>query len=90
MELLRAARLTYELNERRDDLIRLFGETAYLERAMLAKERIREVMQLNHDENALSAAIAFCKALAERHPGTDVSTTQQVVLCAAADLVEGR
>ena len=90
MDLLRAARLTNELTERRADLIRLFGETAYLERATLAKERRREVMVLNHDDNALSAAIAFCKELASRHPGADVSTTQQVVLCAAADLVEGR
>ena len=30
MDLLRAARLTNELTERRADLIRLFGETAYL------------------------------------------------------------
>ena len=59
MDLLRAARLTNELTERRADLIRLFGEAAYLERATLAKERIREVMVLNHDDNALSAAIAF-------------------------------
>lgn len=90
MDLLRAAALTTQLCERRTDLIRLFGEATYQERTALAKARIREVMTLRHDDNALSAAIAFCKDLAARHPGADVSTAQQFVLCAAADLAEGR
>ena len=61
MDLLRAAALTTQLCERRTDLIRLFGEATYQERTALAKARIREVMALRHDDNALSAAIAFCK-----------------------------
>ena len=90
MDLLRAATLTKQLCDRRVELVRLFGEATYEERTTLAKARIREVMALRHDDNALSAAIAFCKDLAARHPGADVSTAQQFVLCAAADLAEGR
>lgn len=90
MSLIRAATLTADLVERRAQVLRLFGEATYLERTAQAKERIKEVMALRKDDNVISAAIAFCKDMAANHPGEDVSTAQQFVLCAAADLVEGR
>jgi hypothetical protein len=90
MSLERALTLSADLVERRADLIRLFGDARYLERTTLAKERIREVMALQKGDNPISAAIAYCKHLAAQHPSEDVSTTQQFVLCAAADLAEGK
>lgn len=56
----------------------------------MAKERIKEVMAQQNAPNPLSAAVAYCRHLAAKHPGEDVSTTQQFVLCAAADLAEGK
>ena len=88
--LIRAATLTAELAERRAQLLRLFGEAIYLERTTMAKERIRETMQILKIDNAISAAITYCKSMAAQHPGEDVSTIQQFVLCAAADMAEGR
>lgn len=88
ISLLQAAELTSSLLQRRVDLIRLFGEARYLERVTLAKARIAEVMAMRNDDNPISAAIAYCKHLASLHPGEDVSTTQQFVLCAAAELAE--
>ena len=86
----RAFSLAADLIQRRNDLIRLFGEDRYHERTGLAKERIREVMAHQNAANPLSAAIAYCRHLAAKHPGEDVTTTQQFVLCAAADLAEGK
>lgn len=90
MSLARAVTLSADLMQRRADLIRLFGEARYQERTELAKERIKEVMAQQHAPNPLSAAVAYCRHLAAKHPGEDVSTTQQFVLCAAADLAEGK
>ncbi len=90
MSLERAVTLTADLVQRRTDLIRLFGEARYQERTELAKERIKEVMAQQHAPNPLSAAVAYCRYLAAKHPGEDISTTQQFVLCAAADLAEGK
>lgn len=90
MSVARAVTLAADLQQRRTDLIRLFGEDRYQERTSLAKDRIREMMLASSDDNPVSAAIAFCKHLAAQHPGEDVSTTQQFVLCAAADLAEGK
>lgn len=86
----RAVTLSADLLQRRADLIRLFGDARYQERTALAKDRIREVMTLQKTDNPISAAIAYCKHLAAQHPGEDVSTTQQFVLAAAADLAEGQ
>lgn len=90
MSLASAVTLSADLLQRRSDLIRLFGEARYQERTALAKDRIREVMDLQKSDNPISAAIAYCKHLAAQHPGEDVSTTQQFVLAAAADLAEGK
>ncbi|TXT28224.1 MAG: hypothetical protein FD131_3357 [Rhodocyclaceae bacterium] len=90
MSLTQAITLSADLIQRRQDLLRLFGEARYQERTALAKERIREVMALQKEGNPISAAIAYCKHLAAQHPGEDVSTTQQFVLAAAADLAEGK
>lgn len=90
MSLTQAITLSADLIQRRQDLLRLFGEARYQERTALAKERIREVMALQKGGNPISAAIAYCKHLAAQHPGEDVSTTQQFVLAAAADLAEGK
>lgn len=90
MSLESAITLSADLLQRRADLIRLFGEARYQERTALAKERIREVMSLQKRDNPICAAIAYCKHLAAQHPGEDVSTTQQFVLAAAADLAEGK
>ncbi|BBN90532.1 hypothetical protein [Azospira sp. I09] len=90
MSLERAVTLSADLVQRRADLIRLFGEARYQERTSLAKERIKEVMALQKGDNPISAAITYCKHLAVQHPGEDVSTTQQFVLAAAADLAEGK
>lgn len=90
MDLNRSISLTTNLIQRRHDLQRLFGAAAYSERVTLAKERIREVMATRHDDNPIAAAIAFCTFLAQHHPGKDVTTSQQFVLCAAADLAEGK
>ena len=89
MSLERAVTLSADLVQRRADLIRLFGEARYQERTSLAKDRIREVMSLQKSDNPISA-ITYCKHLAAQHPGEDVSTTQQFVLAAAADLAEGK
>ncbi len=90
MSIDRAVSLSADLIQRRNDVLRLFGEKTYLERTTLAKDRIREVMAFRNDDNPVSAAIAYCKHLASQHPGEDVTTTQQFVLCAAADLAEGK
>lgn len=90
MNVARAISLSSDLLKRRNDLIRLFGEPRYQERTSLAKDRIREVMAARNEDNPISAAIAYCKHLAALHPGEDVSTTQQFVLAAAADLAEGK
>ncbi len=90
MSLERAMTLSVDLVQRRADLIRLFGETRYQERTALAKERIKEVMAQQNASNPLSAAVVYCRLLAAKHPGEDVSTTQQFVLCAAADLAEDK
>lgn len=89
-ELIRAAQLSAQLAERRVQLLRLFGEARYLERTTLAKERIREAMAELKTDNPINAAIAYCKSLAAQHPGEDVTTTNQFVLCAAADMADGR
>jgi len=88
--LLRAAELTAQLAERRAQLLRIFGEERYLKQTTLAKERIREVMAIQKSDNVISAAISYSKSMAAQHPGKDVSTLQQFVLCAAADMAEGR
>lgn len=82
--------IAYTLGQRRKDLIRLFGEEAYLEHTRHAKERISEAMDAHHDLNAISAALTVCRALRVSHPGQDVSTAEQFLLAAAADMVEGR
>lgn len=86
----RAIELTFQLAERRDQLIRLFGEDCYQERTGVARERIREVMLEQKTDNAIMAAISYCNFLTDLHPGEDVSTAQQFVLCAAADMAEER
>ncbi len=88
--LARAAILTAQLEERRDQVLRLFGESKYLEQTGLAKERIRECMAAQGTDNPLNAAISYCNSLAAHNPGKDVSTAQQFVLCAAADMAAGR
>lgn len=90
MSLLRAAKLTADLAQRRADLIRLFGEPKYLEHVRAAKDRINEAMAVREDTNVFSAAIAVCNAMKEANPGRDVSTAQQFVLAAAADIAENR
>lgn len=90
MSLEGAVTLSADLVQRRTDLIRLFGDERYQERTALAKERIKEVMAHQNAPSPLSAAVAYCRHLAPKHPGEDVSTTHQFVLCAAADLAEGK
>lgn len=82
--------VAYTLGQRRKDLIRLFGDDAYLEHTRHAKAQIGEAMDAHRDLNPISAALTVCRALRVAHPGQDVSTAEQFLLAAAADLVEGR
>lgn len=82
--------LVARLAERRNDLKRLFGEARYQERVAIAKERVKEAMASLQTDNPLQAAIRYCRQLAIAHPGEDVTTAQQFILCAACDLTEGR
>lgn len=75
--------LAARLSERRNDLKRLFGEARY-------QERVKEAMASLQTDNPLQAAIRHCRQLAIAHPGEDVTTAQQFILCAACDLTEGR
>ena len=68
MGLERAVTLSADLMQRRADLIRLFGDERYRERTALAKERIKEVMAQQNAPNPLSAAVAYCRHLAAKHP----------------------
>lgn len=81
-------RLACQLVERRRELQLVFGESAYRDRMSLATQRVREAMAALKIDNPLQAALAYAKTLAARNPGEDVSTAQQFVLCAAADIAE--
>lgn len=79
MNIERAVTLSADLMQRRTDLLRLFG-ARYQERTALAKERIKEVMAQQHTPNPLSAALINTAGTSPpKHPGEDVSTTQQFV-----------
>jgi hypothetical protein len=86
----RAVQLTADLTQRRADLIRIFGEKKYAEYTAVARPMIEKAMRVAADSNPLNAAILVCRKIKEDNLGEDVSTAQQFVLAAAADMAEER